>query len=186
MPLHRYKYADYAAAENFSLEKHEFLDGEIYALFGGTAEHAGLSAMMTATLLDAIDQRPYAVHGCLLRVHVEGVGLTTYPDCSVMRLPVQLYEPGPADTALNPIILAEVTSDATEDYDLGFKRQCYRTIPTLREYIIVSHRVRRITMDVREGESWKTHVANRGESLVLNSLQVEIAVDDIYRKSTIP
>jgi hypothetical protein len=66
--------------------------------------------------------------------------------------PLQQHGPSPNATALNPVILVEVTSDSSEDYDIGEKLEAYRTIPSLRECIIVSHRERRITVHI----SWST------------------------------
>jgi Uma2 family endonuclease len=182
--LHRYTYADYVALETYSSDKHEFFDGEIYARAQGGAEQSGLSVAIIA-ILYRVDG-PCIVYDPGLRFYVEAVGLATYPDCSVIW-PVRRYEPGPETTALNPTILVEVTSDASEEYDLGFKREAYHTIPSLREYTIVSHRERRITIDVRnEDGTWTTRTASRGERFELPSLQTSIEVDDVYRQSTIP
>jgi len=182
---HRYSYAEYAAFETFSDAKHEFLDGEIYAMAGGSEDHSALAAEMIGLLRDAIRGRPCKAHTSDLRIHVQAANLSTYPDASVFCEPLQRYEPGPETTALNPAILVEVTSDSSEEYDLGEKRKYYRMIPSLREYVVVSHRERRITVDVRDRESWLTVVATRGERVTLPSLNVELVVDDIYRISTI-
>lgn len=154
---------------------------------GGSEEHSALAAEMIRLLAAAVEARPCRAHTSDLRIHVLAANLSTYPDASVICGPLQRHEPGPETTALNPIVLVEVTSDSSEEYDIGDKRQFYRTIPALREYVIVSHRERRVIIDVRrEDGTWSTGTASRGERFDLPSLQATIEVDDVYRKSEIP
>jgi Uma2 family endonuclease len=84
------------------------------------------------------------------------------------------------------MILVEVTSDSSEDYDTGPKLEYYRTIPTLREYVIVSHRQRRITVHSRAtGGAWRTHVATNDENVVIASLGVHFVANEVYRNSAV-
>jgi Uma2 family endonuclease len=193
--LHRYTYADYVGVELTSSTKHEFFDGEIYAMAGGTSEHAALSAEVVRLLGNAIGTRPCRVYTSDLRVYVESVGLATFPDGSVIcGSPVQ-HEPSPKSTALNPVVLVEVTSDSSEDYDTGFKLEAYRTIPSLEEYIVVSHRERRITVhhrelgelgELRESDNrWTTSCAIAGGVAQVRSLAATLTVDEVYRGSAI-
>ena len=183
---HRYTYAEYAKFENVSAERHEFLNGNIHPMLGGSEEHSALSAQMLRLLGNAIENQICCAHAPDLRIYVETVDLATFADTSVICGPLQQHEPSPKATALNPMILVEVTSNSSEEYDLGFKREAYRTIPSLREYVIVSHRERRITIDVRNADgAWTTRTATRGERVELPSLQAQLAVDDVYRNSAI-
>jgi Uma2 family endonuclease len=181
---HRYTYADYVAVELESSTKHEFLDGEIYAMAGGTEDHSALAAEILRALGNAIGDRPCRVHTSDLRLYIEAVGLATFPDGSVICGGLQQHAPSPRATALNPMVLLEVTSDSSEDYDTGEKLEYYRTIPSLRDYIIVSHRERRITIHSRkEDAAWTTRVAIAGGRVSVASLRVDLVVDDIYRGS---
>jgi Uma2 family endonuclease len=183
---HRYTYAQYVALEKESPTKHEFFNGEIYAMAGGSEDHSALALNVLATLLGAVGDRPCRVHTSDLRVYVEAVGLATFPDGSVICGPLQQHPPSPDATALNPLVLLEVTSDSSEEYDTGEKLEAYKTIPTLREVIIVSHRERRITIHRREASgSWTMRVAIAGGSIAVESLGVELVVDAIYRNSSI-
>jgi Uma2 family endonuclease len=84
------------------------------------------------------------------------------------------------------MVLLEVTSDSSQEYDTGAKLDCYRTIPSLRDYIIVSHRERRITVHHRcEDGSWVTRVAIAGGRVGVESLGADLAVDEIYRASAV-
>lgn len=184
--IHRYQYADYVALETVSADKHEFLDGEIYALAGGLEEHSALAAEVVRRLGEAVVDRPCRVHTSDLRIFVESAGLATYPDASVICGQLRQHEASPKATAVNPQVLVEVTSDSSEEYDCGTKLEFYRTIPSLREYVIVSHRERRITVHSRNADGgWTVRVAGLGERLRIESIDAELAVDEIYRKSTI-
>lgn len=187
MSLHRYTYADYVALETFSNTKHEFLDGEIYALpAGGSEEHSALAVTTLHALSNACGDRPCRVYTSDLRIYVEAAGLATFPDGSVICGPFQQHEPSPISTALNPMILVEVTSDSSEEYDTGPKLEYYRTIPTLREYVIVSHRERRIIVHERGRDGgWVTRVAIKGGRVAVASLATELIVDEIYRSSSV-
>ena len=84
------------------------------------------------------------------------------------------------------MILVEVTSDSSEEYDNGPKLEYYRAIPTLREYLIVSHRERRITVHTRgAAEAWTTQAAAAGERIALASRGADLSVDEIYRQSVV-
>lgn len=183
---HRYTYADYVGLELESSTKHEFLDGEIYAMAGGTEDHSALSAEVLRALGNAIGDRPCRTHTSDLRLYVEAVGLATFPDGSVICGGVQQHEPSPRATALNPMVILEVTSDSSEDYDTGDKLTYYRTIASLRDYLIVSHRERRITVHSRnQAGEWTSRVAISGGRISVASLQTELIVDEIYRGSSV-
>lgn len=185
-PLHRYTYADYVALELESPTKHEFLGGEIYAMAGGSEEHSALAAEVLRLVGNATVGSPCRVHTSELRIYVEAAGLATFPDGSVICGPLEQHGPSPKATALNPRLLLEVTSDSSEEFDTGTKLDAYRMIPSLRDYVVISHRERRVTVHSRgaNGE-WSTSVAISGGRVNLSSLGLELAVDDAYRLSAI-
>jgi Uma2 family endonuclease len=184
--LHRYTYADYVALEDSSPTKHEFLEGEIYAMAGGSEEHSALAAEVLRILGNALSGRPCRVHTSDLRVYVEAVGLATFPDGAVICGPLQQHPPSPRATATNPSVWVEVTSDSSEEYDTNEKLLFYRTISSLRDYIVVSHRERRITVHSRnDQQAWDTRVATTGGSVQVTSLGTALFTDEIYRGSAI-
>lgn len=185
-PRHRYTYAQYVALERDSPTKHEFFDGEIYAMTGGSEDHSALAANVVAALVGAVADRPCRVHTSDLRVYVEAVGLATFPDGSVICGPMQQHAPSPNATAVNPTVLLEVTSDSSEEYDTGDKLAAYQTIPTLRDVILVSHRERRVTIYRRDAAgAWVRRVAMAGGRVAIESVGAELIVDAIYRNSSI-
>jgi Uma2 family endonuclease len=183
--LHRYTYADYVALELDSSTKHEFLDGEIYAMVGGSEEDSALAAEVLGLLRNATRDGPCRVHTSDLRLYVEAAGLATFPDGSVICGPLEQHPASPKATALNPTVLVEVTSDSSEEYDTQEKLEHYRTIPSLRDYVIVSHRERRITVCSRSQGEWVTRVAIAGGRVAVESLGAELTIDEIYRKSSV-
>jgi Uma2 family endonuclease len=184
--LHRYTFADYLAVEEMSTVKHEFLAGEIYAMAGGSPLHAALSMAIGGRLLDAVRGGSCRVFSSDLRIRVLVTGLASYPDASVVcGLPTR--DPESADTVTNPIVLVEVLSDSTLEYDLGEKFEHYKQIESLREVAYVWQSESRIEIRRREGpETWVSVTARSGEIARLESLGCEFAVDDLYREATPP
>ena len=181
-----FTYAQYVALEMESSTRHEFFDGEIYSMAGGSDEHAALAMRIGWSLINAVGDRPCRVYSSDLRIYVEAARMAAFPDASVVYGPFQRFDLGPETTALNPMILVEVTSGSSEEYDTETKLECYRTIPSLREYVVASHREHRITVHPRdENGNWTSHVAIKGERIALPSLGAELSVDEIYRNSTI-
>ncbi|MGK4008250.1 Uma2 family endonuclease [Sorangium sp. So ce1036] len=175
-----FTYADYLAQERASSTKHEFLHGEIFAMAGGTPEHARLAAQVIAELAAQLRRRPCAVFSSDLRVRVLATGLATYPDVAVVcgRLS---RDPEDDDAVVNPVVLVEVLSDSTEAYDRGEKFAHYRRIPSLKEYVLVSQQHRRIEVFRRnEDSTWTLHEAGPGASARLTSVGCELAVNDVY------
>lgn len=175
-----YSYAEYLAAEEKSDVKHEWLNGEIFCMAGGTEEHARLALNMGAELRAALKGKPCKVYSSDLRVKVEETGLCTYPDVSVACGHVETAADD-RHALINPIVLVEVLSESSEAYDRGEKFSHYRRIPSLQEYVLVSQKSKRLEVFRRGPEGgWILFDARPGESLVLASLGVSISVDEVY------
>jgi Uma2 family endonuclease len=139
---HRYTYDDYLAFERDSERKHEFADGEIYAMAGGSLRHSALASRISAALERARPSNGVAFQSDM-RLRVLATGRATYPDASMVCGPIEL---DPADssgtTITNPSLLVEVLSPSTEEVDRGSKLEDYQRIPSLREYVLVSQHPR--------------------------------------------
>ena len=175
-----HSYSDYLALEEEISIRHEYLDGEIYALAGGTPDHAALSLSVLALVRAQLPQ------GCRaftsnLRVRIPATGLATYPDGAVVCGGTQRADDDRI-AVTNPVLLIEVTSNSSEDYDRGEKLRHYQAIPTLREVLILSHREPRITLHRRGDDGrWTTLSAGAGQSVALASTGQQLLVDEIYR-----
>jgi len=132
-----YTYREYIRLADEANVKLEFVAGELYAMAGGTPEHAALAANVSALLLLQLRGRRCRVHSSDLRVRVRATGLTTYPDVSVVCGEVEV-DPEDASTALNPTVLVEILSPSTEDYDRGDRLDHYKQLASLREVVLVA------------------------------------------------
>lgn len=174
-----YTYAEYLALEEDSPIRHEYLDGEIYAMAGGSPDHAALAAAVIGILARQLPQ------GCRaftsdLRLRIQATGLSTYPDVAVVCGRTQ-RAPDDALAVINSVVLVEVTSASTEEYDHGEKLRHYKHLAGLQEVLLVSHREPLLTLHRREPEDWTTVRARRGDVLEITSLELRIAADEVYR-----
>jgi Uma2 family endonuclease len=177
---HRYTYQDYVWLEDESSTRHEFLDGEIFAMAGGTPEHAAMAAEVIRQLGDALLGRPCRVFTSDLGVRVMATGLATYPDASVV-CGTAARDPEKKTNITNPRVLVEVTSDSTEDYDRGEKAEHYKQLESLETIVLVSHREASIEVWSRpRGTSdWRRTAAGPGQRARLESIDCELDVDAI-------
>lgn len=180
----RMTYSEYLALEARSETKHEYVNGEVFTMAGGTVAHGALTAAASAALSVALRDRRCRVLSSDVRVRSKATGLSTYPDVTVVcdRLEV---DPDDPHTVVNPTLVIEVLSDSTEAYDRGAKAAHYRRIPSLREYVLIAQGEPLIEVYRRnERDNWELFVeARRGEIATLASCGAPIAldVDAIYR-----
>jgi Uma2 family endonuclease len=181
-----YTFSDYLRIEHDAGIKHEYLDGQIYAMAGGTPEHAVLAANVITVVNVQLRGRDCRVYSSDLRVRVLATGLTTYPDVTVVCGPLE-RDPEDHDTATNPTLLVEVLSTSTAAYDRGEKFKHYQRIGSLREVLFVHHDARRIECwRRREGLAWRLAEDRTSGPLSLESLGCELAVEDVYRDLHLP
>ncbi len=178
-----YSYEEYRRFEDSNPAKHEFVDGRILAMAGGTPAHARLQAAVLFVLEQRLEGSPCQPFPSDLRVRIRETGMATYPDVTVVCGAIET-DPDDPHAVVNPTIVVEVTSDRTEHYDRGEKFEHYRMIPSLREYVLVSHRERRVEIRRREaGGTWSDVHAGRGEVVRIDALGIEVGVDEIYERS---
>jgi Uma2 family endonuclease len=173
---------EYLAMERSSLEKHEYCDGEVFAMAGASKEHNLIVGNVVTALNNALRRRPCEVYPSDMRVKIPATGLYTYPDASVAcHRPA--FEDDTADTLLNPQVIVEVLSDSTEDYDRGTKFKNYRTIPSFVDYVLVSQAEVLVEHHVRQPDgSWLMREHRAGGRVELVSIGCGIDVDDLYLK----
>ena len=183
--LHKlnYTYADYLGFEASSNVRHEFLDGQIYAMAGGTPEYAALAAAAITLLgpqLRGGECRPYNSD---LRVRTP-TGLTTYPDVTVICGSRAIDAVDPL-AITNPALIVEVLSRSTEEYDSGDKFEHYKSFPSLREYVLVSHREHSVEVRSRGDDGWRTTIGHEGEIVEL-SIGARLDVRELYAAAAEP
>lgn len=178
-------FADYLAIEAASETKHEYLDGAIHDMAGGTPDHAGIAVNVTSELRAALRGRACRVFNSDLRVRVLATGLGTYPDASVI---CGAFEGDPEDpnTATNPVVIVEVLSDGTEAYDRGEKFEHYRRIPSLRDYVLVSQHQPLVEHYTRNDDGTWTLREVRPPASVCLSIGGEVPVAAVYEDPLAP
>lgn len=186
-PLHRYTYQEYVWLEEQSSTRHEFLDGEIVAMAGGTPEHAAMAAELIGQLRDQLRTGQRRVFTSDLGIRVMATGLATYPDASVICGPTE-RDPEKKTNVVNPRVLVEVTSDGTEHYDRNQKLEHYQQIPTLEAVVVVSHREPRIEVWSRApgAAEWLRTEAGPSVAAAIPALNCVLDVDAVWRASREP
>jgi len=184
-PLHEihHTYAEYLGLEASSNVKHEFLGGQIYAMAGGTPEHAALAAAVSGLLFGQLRGGACRAYDSDLRVRTPS-GLATYPDVTVICGPSQRDEVDP-QAVTNPALIVEVLSRSTEDYDSGDKFEHYKTLRSLRQYVLVSHRERAIEVWTREDAAWRRVVVREGDVADL-AIDAKLDVRALYDAAAEP
>jgi Uma2 family endonuclease len=173
---------EYLAFERASEERHEYADGEIFAMSGGTWEHSLIASNITGELRAALGDRPCTAHGSDMRIHIPSTGRYTYADALIV-CDKPVFTDEVRDTLVNPVVIVEVLSDSTERYDRGDKFEQYQTIASLREYVLVSQKKARIEHFRKQADgTWVLRVTGPGERLALDSARCELVVDRCYLK----
>jgi len=175
----RATYAEYVAFAETAELKHEFIDGEIVAMSGGTIAHGRLIGRVTALAGRALEGRPCVVLPAEVRVRIRAADRATYPDLFVVFDSVEA-DPDDDYAVVNPTVIVEVLSSSTADSDRGDKFAAYRRLRSLREYVLVSQKEQRIDVYRRDGRRWNLDEYRSGETFKLESISVELVVDEVY------
>jgi len=173
--------AEYFAQEEQAEDRSEFYEGEIFAMAGGTANHNLITINVTASLRDAVRNKPCKAFMADMRLLVKRRQLYTYPDVMVICGPLQ-YAPGRNDTVTNPVLIVEVLSPSTEAYDRGKKFEFYRTIDSLQEYVLVDQSRMYVERHRPLGLGrWEMTAFTAPEDVLsLESVDVELTLAAIY------
>lgn len=175
----RASYAEYLRGEEGSDVRHEYIDGAVLAMAGGSGAHACLKANLTVTLGAALRGRPCRVRDVDQRVRVVATGLATYPDLSVVCGP-RVPDVEDAHALTNPTLLAEVLSPGTAGYDRGEKFDHYQRIPTLRQYLLVDSERRHVDVYTRLDDGRWAREGFASGAIPLASIDVSLDLDELY------
>lgn len=178
---------EYLALEQESESKHEYLNGEIYAMTGASRQHNIITLNVGTSLRIQARGKPCQVYPSDMRVKVRKTTLYTYPDVSVVCGKQDLEDTGTA-TLLNPTVIIEVLSPSTERYDRGRKFLHYQMIDALQEYLLVAQDMVRVEQYVRQSPNqWMfTTYAQLDEVITLPSISCTLRLADIYEDVDFP
>ncbi|MEG4281601.1 Uma2 family endonuclease [Microcoleus sp. A006_D1] len=180
---HYFTEEQYLALEETAEDKSEYLDGEIIPMTGGSTNHNRLAGNVYIALNLALPEQEYDVFIGDVRLWVPKVRLYTYPDVMVI-LGKPEYHNNRTDMITNPQVIVEVLSKSTRNYDRGDKFAFYKSIPTLREYILIDQtKIKVEQYSKTENKRWLySEYDEEDTALVFNSFQLEVPLSAIYKK----
>jgi Uma2 family endonuclease len=179
-PKLRFTFREYLSVDAGSTIKHEYLDGLILGMAGGTPDHARLAMAVGTLLAQQLVGKRCAVFSEALRVRALQTGFAGYPDVTVI-CDALTRDPEDANTITNPSVVVEVLSPSTADYDRGDKLRHYQTIPSLRHVVLVSYETPQIDVWTRQGEGWSNVTFRSGERAELAAIGCALDVDAVFR-----
>jgi Uma2 family endonuclease len=176
-----YTAQEYLEAEVNSVDRHEFINGEIILIAGGSPNHNEITSILNAILRVSLKGQPYSIFASDQRLWVPQLNNYTYPDVMVVAKPIELQS-GRTDTITNPLLIAEVLSKGTRAYDRDDKFAAYRSIPSFQEYLLIDqYRLRVEQYSKTDANKWIfSEYSSMGDKLMLTSVQVEVAIADLY------
>jgi Uma2 family endonuclease len=174
---------EYFRFERTALEKHEFRDGQIIAMSGGTYEHSLIIANTIGELRQQLKGKPCKVADSNLRVRITKTVLYSYPDALVICGDPQFDPLDSARTTItNPKVVVEVLSPSTESYDRADKFVQYLRLESLQEYVLVSQQTALVEVFLRQEEgAWKLFFFEGREATAkLQSIGVNLPLSEVY------
>ena len=173
----------YLELEEKSEFRNEYIQGEIKPVTGGTPNHNEIAGNFYTFLKLALRGKSYKVFMSDLRLWIPQYNVYTYPDIMVIKGQPVLQN-NRNDTVINPLLIVEVLSKSTKNYDQGDKFDYYRSIPEFTEYILVDQYRYYVKQFAKadDGRWWLSEYQNEDDSLSFASLDDEIKLSDIYRE----
>lgn len=178
-----YSPEEYLELEVNSEIRHEYINGLIIPMTGGTPNHNQLALNFSGTLNYLLKRQPYQVFVTDQRLWIPTTKIHTYPDIMVVKTPLE-YEQGRKDTLVSPVMIAEVLSKSTKSYDRDEKFAAYRTISSLQEYILIDQYTMHVEQYFKtDNNKWIfSEFTDADVSLNLASISCQIMLSDIYDK----
>jgi Uma2 family endonuclease len=172
---------EYLAFERQSAEKHEYFKGEVFAMAGASNMHNLLFSNLFGEIASKLKGKPFRPYGSDMRVHIPQNTLFTYPDISIFCGSINSLDKE-RDNAIGPVVILEILSPSTKNYDRGGKFLLYRDIPSLKEYILVDTEFTHIeAFRINLVGQWElTEYKTKEEVLSLTSIELTLSMRDIY------
>jgi len=177
---------EYLEMENASSEKHEYYQGEIFAISGAKVPHNIIATNLVVALTIKLKGKSCRPFNSDQRIHVEANTLFTYPDISIICGDI-ITRNNDDYNVLNPTVLIEVLSRSTKNYDRGEKFKLYRDIPTLKEYILVDTAAINVeAFRLNKNKHWELEeYKSFTDELGFPALEITIPLTDIYATTSL-
>lgn len=180
-PKRHYTPEEYLALEEEAEFKSEYRDGEIVSVTGGTTNHNKIALNFAANLKFALREQDYDIYIGDVRLWIPRYRQYTYPDVMVIK-GNPIYTGTSTTTVMNPLLIVEVLSKSTKNYDQGDKFLYYRSLPELKEYILIDQAKYHVIQHTKTNDrKWLlTEYESENIGVVLSSIEVQIDVREIY------
>lgn len=187
-PKRKYTLEEYFDLERSTNERFEYWNGEVFSMSGGSDEHDQIESNTHLSLRLALRERECRVFTGNMRIKVPSLPPYRYGDVSALCGQPIFEKIGGVDTLTNPALIIEVLSDSTEAYDRGDKFTHYKSIPSLREYLLIAQHRPHITQYVKQEDgSWSYREVNDlSASVHVPSVDCVLELSDVYRDVTLP
>ena len=182
-PQREWTAEEYLAYERASEVKHEYSDGELFAMSGASRAHGRIAWNLGGALYPQLEQASCEGFTAEMRVRIPGSDRYTYPDLVVVCGEPE-FEDAELDTLVNPTLVVEILSPSTEDYDRGRKLFHYRSIPSLQAVLLVSQEEVHVELYERQPDGrWVLSEADDADQSVdLPAIGARLALADVYRR----
>ncbi|MCA6501289.1 MAG: Uma2 family endonuclease [Pseudanabaena sp. M135S2SP2A07QC] len=178
----------YRAISETAEERLEYRNGEIFTMSGGTANHSAIAVNLIIYLGFLLRDTDFRMYNGDMRIWIPEFQCGTYADVLVINGEPE-FNGICTDEILNPLLIVEVLSPSTEGYDRGEKFRKYRSIPSLREYILISQSeayIEHYSKSASKSENidiWQFQISDRlDQKITLPSLNIEVSLSEIYRR----
>ena len=177
---------EYLRLEREADYKSEYFKGEIFAMAGASENHNMISRRVSGSLHNHLQGKKCTHYSANMKLHIPANTLYTYPDLMIVCGDKQFVD-GEKDIIMNPVIIIETLSKTTEAYDRGGKFALYRSIPSLREYVMISSTTIRAEVMRKENDSPFWFLADEADtlegSIYLKNIDLTLSLSDIYEET---
>ncbi|QLE52563.1 Uma2 family endonuclease [Nostoc sp. C057] len=174
---------EYFAWEATQLEKHEYINGEVYAMTGGSVNHGRIAIRFTAMFDSHLENTGCITGNSDVKVNIFGSNNYTYPDATVT---CDDRDKTTTQYITYPCLIVEVLSASTEAYDRGGKFRMYRQNPALIDYLLVSSTSIEIDLyHKNDAGDWLIINYKAGDTIELKSINLNFPIEQVYRGLTL-
>jgi Uma2 family endonuclease len=183
-PAPKYNYVSpeqYLEMERAADAKHEYYKGEVFAMSGASAAHNDIAYNINRLVASFLHGKGCKLYGSDFRIHIPQNSLFTYPDFSIVCGKTNAPD-SYTDNLTNPVVIIEILSKSTKDYDRGTKFNLYRNITTLKEYILIDSTSITVEIFTRQDDnSWRlTEFKQLTDHFVISTIGLTLHLHDIY------
>ena len=177
VPHNYFSADDYLQWEEQQEEKHEYVDGKVYAMAGASEDHIDITTNLTVILSNHLRGKDCKLFPSDMRLNIASKKIYYYPDLLVTCDERDRFNKKQKNY---PCLIIEVLSESTESKDRGVKFANYQTIQSLQEYVLISQWEQRVEVFRRNAKFWLLQTYTAGESVELQSINLQISMDTIY------